>query len=85
MYPHSVFDEIIRIVKMQKRVALAEKIVKFGTIPIETLAKNVDIDAQELETLVYEMINENEINAKIEVVEGRLCIVQLEDKPKEEE
>ena len=35
------------------------------------------MDPKELESLVYEMINENEINAKIGVVEGRLCIVQL--------
>ena len=35
------------------------------------------MDPKELESLVYEMINENEINAKIGVIEGRLCIVQL--------
>ncbi len=73
------------LVRKQKRVELAERIVKFGSVPIETLAKSVDIEAQELETLVYEMINENEINAKIEVVEGRLCIVQLEEKAEGEE
>jgi hypothetical protein len=73
------------LVRKQKRVELVKKIVKFGSVPIETLAKNVDIEAQELETLVYEMINENEINAKIEVVEGRLTIVQLEEKSDEEE
>ena len=73
------------LVRKQKRVELAEKIVKFGSVPIETLAKSVGLEAQKLETLVYEMINENEINAKIEVVEGRLCIVQLEEKLEEEE
>ncbi|MHA2155491.1 MAG: PCI domain-containing protein [Candidatus Hodarchaeales archaeon] len=65
------------LVRKQKRVELAEKITKFGSIPIEILANNVQMDPKELESLVYEMINENEINAKIGVVEGRLCIVQL--------
>ncbi|MHA2175352.1 MAG: PCI domain-containing protein [Candidatus Hodarchaeales archaeon] len=73
------------LVRKQKRVELAEKIAKFGSVPLETLAKSVDIEPQEFETLVYEMINENEINAKIEVVEGRLCIVQLEEQSEEED
>ncbi|MHA1947450.1 MAG: PCI domain-containing protein, partial [Candidatus Hodarchaeales archaeon] len=61
------------------------KILKYGSVPIEILAKNVEIEAKELETLVYEMIEANEINAKIEVVEGRLCIVQLEEKEENSE
>ena len=73
------------LVRKQKRIELADMIIKFGSVPIETLAKSVEIDPEELETLVYEMINENEINAKIEVVEGRLCIVQLDEKEKGEE
>ncbi|PWI47633.1 hypothetical protein CEE45_10730 [Candidatus Heimdallarchaeota archaeon B3_Heim] len=68
------------LVRKQKRVELAEKITKFGSVPIEILANNVQIDPKELESLVYEMINENEINAKIGVVEGRLCIIQLGEK-----
>ena len=68
------------LVRKKKRVELASKILKYGSVPIEILAKNVEIEANELETLVYEMIEANEINAKIEVVEGRLCIVQLEEK-----
>jgi len=72
------------LLRKKKRVELAEKIKKFGTIPIETLADSVDIDPKELEKLVYEMINENEINAKIELVEGRLTIVQLTDETENE-
>lgn len=72
------------LLRKKKRVELAEKIKKFGTIPIETLADSVDIDPKELEKLVYEMINENEINAKIDVVEGRLTIVQLTDETENE-
>ncbi|MFX1284002.1 MAG: PCI domain-containing protein [Promethearchaeota archaeon] len=72
------------LLRKQKRMELAAKITKFGSVPIETLARSVEIDPKELENLVYEMINENEINAKIDVVEGRLCIVQLNDKEKEE-
>ncbi|MFX0123216.1 MAG: PCI domain-containing protein [Candidatus Hodarchaeota archaeon] len=72
------------LMRKKQREELAIRIRKIGSIPIETLAKSVEIDPKELEELVYEMINQNEINAKIDVVEGRLCIVQLNDKEKEE-
>ena len=73
------------LLRKTKRAELATRIRKIGSVPIETLAKSVEIDPKELEELVYEMINQNEINAKIDVVEGRLCIVQLNDKEIEEE
>ncbi|MFX0014340.1 MAG: PCI domain-containing protein [Promethearchaeota archaeon] len=73
------------LLRKRQRGELAEKIKKFGSVPIETLARSVEIDPKELEELVYEMINENEINAKIDVVEGRLCIVQLIEKEKNKE
>ena len=73
------------LLRKTKRAELATRIRKIGSVPIETLAKSVEIDPKELEELVYEMINQNEINAKIDVVEGRLCIVQLNDKEKMEE
>ncbi|MHA2225404.1 MAG: PCI domain-containing protein [Candidatus Hodarchaeales archaeon] len=73
------------LLRKRRRKELAEKVIKFGSVPIETLARSVEIDPKELEELVYEMINENEINAKIEVVEGRLTIVQLNDKDKKSE
>ncbi|GAH14647.1 unnamed protein product, partial [marine sediment metagenome] len=59
------------LLRKQKRVGLADKIKKFGSIPVEILARNVEIEAKELESMIYEMISEGEINAKIEVVEGR--------------
>ncbi len=71
------------LIRKQKRVGLAAKIKKFGSIPIEILARNVEIEAKELESMIYEMISESEINAKIDVVEGRLCIVQLNNKEEE--
>ena len=73
------------LLRKQKRVELAEKIKKFGSVPIETLANSVEIDPKELENLVYEMINEDMINAKIDVVEGRLTIVQLNNQDKTKE
>lgn len=73
------------LLRKQQRIELAEKIVKFGSVPIETLARSVEIEAKELENLVYEMIGNGEINAKIEVVEGRLTIVQLNNKKPEKE
>ncbi|MFX0181786.1 MAG: PCI domain-containing protein [Candidatus Hodarchaeota archaeon] len=65
------------LTRKRKRIELAERIKKFGSIPIEVLARSIEMEPSELESLVYEMINESEINAKIEVVEGRLTIVQL--------
>ncbi|WP_455139845.1 PCI domain-containing protein [Candidatus Hodarchaeum mangrovi] len=65
------------LLRRKSRAELAEKIRKLGSVPIETLARSVELDPTELESLVLEMINENEINAKIDVIEGRLCIVQL--------
>ncbi|MFX1518138.1 MAG: PCI domain-containing protein [Promethearchaeota archaeon] len=73
------------LLRKKQREELAVRIRKIGSVPIETLAKNVDLDPKELEELVYEMINQNEINAKIDVVESRLCIVQLNDKEKLDE
>ncbi|UCE12697.1 MAG: hypothetical protein JSV04_10945 [Candidatus Heimdallarchaeota archaeon] len=73
------------LLRKQKRIELAEKITKFGSVPIETLARSVEIEPKELENFVYEMIGNGEINAKIEVVEGRLTIVQLDDKKSEKE
>ncbi len=71
------------LLRKRKRIELAEKITKFGSVPIETLARSVEMDPSELESLVYEMINESELKAKIEVVEGRLCIVQFNDQEKD--
>ncbi len=73
------------LLRKQKRVGLIQKIKKFGTVPIEILARNVEIDPKELEEMIYEMISEGEIDAKIDVIEGRLCIVQLDVKEKGEE
>ncbi|MHA1330936.1 MAG: PCI domain-containing protein [Candidatus Hodarchaeales archaeon] len=70
----SLSDSLLR---KRSRAELAEKIRKLGSVPIETLARSTNIEPSELESLVLEMINENEINAKIEVIEGRLCIVQI--------
>lgn len=73
------------LLRKKQREELAVRIRKIGSVPIETLARSVEIDPKELEELVYEMISQNEIEAKIEVVEGRLCIVQLNDKERKEE
>jgi hypothetical protein len=67
------------LLRKRKRIELAEKIKKFGSVPIEVLARSVEMEPAELESLVYEMIQESEINAKIDVVEGRLTIVQLDN------
>jgi len=73
------------LLRRKSRAELAERIRKLGSVPIETLARSIELDPTELESLVLEMINENEINAKIDVIEGRLCIVQINNNKGEKE
>jgi len=59
----------------KQRVELASQIKKFGSVPMNTLAKRVEMDPKELENIVYEMIGNGEVNAQIEVIDGRLVII----------
>jgi hypothetical protein len=61
-----------------KRLSLVQNIKKVGTIPLEILAKSLKEDPKELESLVYEMVMNDEIHAKLEIVEGRLYILPIE-------
>lgn len=61
-----------------KRLSLAQNIKKVGTIPLEILARSLKEDPKELETLVYEMVMNDEIHAKLEIVDGRLYIIPID-------
>lgn len=65
-----------------KRLAIAQQLKKLGSVPVETFSKTVELEPKELEGLVFEMITNDEISAKLEVIEGRLYIIKVE---KEEE
>ena len=60
------------------RLSLAQNIKKVGTVPLEILARSLTEDPKELESLVYEMIMNDEIHAKLEIVDGRLYIIPIE-------
>lgn len=68
-----------------RRLSLAQNIKKVGTIPLEILARSLKEDPKELETLVYEMVMNDEISAKLEIVDGRLYIIPIEEDILEEE
>ncbi|MHA1992108.1 MAG: PCI domain-containing protein [Candidatus Hodarchaeales archaeon] len=72
-------------VRKAKRLALAQKIEKLGSVQLETFAKSIKEDPKELEALVYEMVMNNEINAKLDMIEGKMFIKFVSEKEKEEE
>ena len=61
-----------------KRLALVQKLAKLGSVPIETFSKSINEDPKEIESLVYEMIMQDEISAKLDIIDGRLYIIKLE-------
>ena len=56
---------------------------KVGSIPLEIFAENLRIPIEKAEKVIYDMILKEEITARIELVSGRLYIVQ-EQKEDEE-
>lgn len=63
-------------VKKSQRLILAEKITKLGSIAVEALAKSLDMDAKDLESMVSDMILNDELAARLEIIEGRVHIIQ---------
>lgn len=61
-----------------KRLALVQKLAKLGSVPIETFSKSINEDPKEVEALVYEMIMQDEISAKLDIIDGRLYIIKVE-------
>ena len=57
---------------------------KVGSIPLELFAENLRVPIEKAEKVIYDLILKEEITARIELVNGRLYIVQ-EQKDEEEE
>ncbi|MCG3222865.1 MAG: hypothetical protein H7647_00245, partial [Candidatus Heimdallarchaeota archaeon] len=57
---------------------------KVGSIPLELFAENLKVPIEKAEKVIYDLILKEEITARIELVNGRLYIVQ-EHPEKEEE
>ncbi|MHA1418331.1 MAG: PCI domain-containing protein, partial [Candidatus Heimdallarchaeaceae archaeon] len=68
---------------MMKRKYI-KNLSKVGSIPLEIFAENLRIPIEKAEKVIYDMILKEEITARIELVSGRLYIVQ-DQKEKEEE
>ncbi|MBY9001359.1 MAG: hypothetical protein KGD64_10615 [Candidatus Heimdallarchaeota archaeon] len=52
---------------------------KVGSIPLEIFAERLNIPIEKAEKMIYDMILKEEITARIELVNGRLYIVQEKD------
>ena len=52
---------------------------KVGSIPLEIFAERVDHPIEKAEKIIYDMILKEEIQARIELVNGRLYIVQEQE------
>ncbi|OLS25325.1 MAG: 2-phospho-L-lactate transferase [Candidatus Heimdallarchaeota archaeon LC_3] len=72
-------------VRKAKRLTIAQKIEKLGSVQLETFAKSIKEDAKELESLVYEMVMNNEINAKLDMIEGKMFIKFVSEEDNDEE
>jgi len=68
---------------MMKRKYI-KSLSKVGSIPLELFAENLRVPIEKAEKVIYELILKEEITARIELVSGRLYIVQ-EQQEKEEE
>ncbi len=56
---------------------------KVGSIPLEIFAENLKIPIEKAEKVIYDMILKEEITARIELVSGRLYIVQEQNEDEE--
>ncbi len=69
---------------MMKR-KYVKSLSKVGSIPLELFAENLRVPIEKAEKVIYDLILKEEITARIELVNGRLYIVQeLQDKEEEE-
>ncbi len=57
-----------------------ESLSKVGSIPLDIFAERIGLSSEEVEKLTYDLILKEEISAKIELVNGRLYIVQAHEK-----
>lgn len=82
LYGRALPDDIIFAIKKRKYTQSLEKV---GSIPLDIFAEQIGISKDEAEKLIYEMILKGDIQARIELVNGRSYIVKItEEEPKEE-
>ncbi|MCE7742614.1 MAG: hypothetical protein GOP50_09160 [Candidatus Heimdallarchaeota archaeon] len=95
IYNNSTYEELIqelhgRILpdtvelEMMKRKYVSS-LSKVGSIPLELFADQVGLAVEKAEKMIYDMILKEEISARIELVNGRLYIVQEGKEPIPEE
>ena len=95
IYYNSTYDELVhelhgRILpdtvelEMLKRKYISS-LSKVGSIPLELFAEQVGLTVEKAEKMIYNMILKEEIAARIELVNGRLYIVQEGKEPIPEE
>ncbi len=91
IYHNSTFEELLRELhgrtlpdsvelEMMKRKYISS-LSKVGSIPLELFAEQVGLSVDKSEKMIYEMILKEEISARIELVNGRLYIVQEGKEP----
>ncbi len=62
-----------------------ESLSKVGSIPLDIFAEKIGLSSEEVEKLTYDLILKEEISAKIELVNGRLYIVQAHEQEEQED
>ncbi|MHA1198049.1 MAG: PCI domain-containing protein [Candidatus Heimdallarchaeaceae archaeon] len=95
IYNNSTYEELIQELhgrmlpdsvelEMMKRKYISS-LSKVGSIPLELFADQVGLSIEKAEKMIYDMILKEEIQARIELVNGRLYIVQEGKEPIPEE
>ena len=62
-------------IRKLERMDLASKIEKLGTVPLTTLAKTLGKDPEEIERLIAELIMNDDIDVRLEVVDNRMIVM----------
>ena len=89
-YKDGSYEELTEILQGRKLPEVIESemlkrkyissLSKVGSIPLELFAERIGQPLEKTEKLIYDMILKEEIPARIELVEGRLYIVQEDDR-----
>ncbi|MHA1684929.1 MAG: PCI domain-containing protein [Candidatus Heimdallarchaeaceae archaeon] len=75
-------DEVKFLINKRKYIQSVEKV---GSIPLDIFAEQIGISKDEAEKMIYEMILKGEIQARIELVNGRSYIIKITEETEEKE
>ncbi len=64
-----------QMVRKLERIDLARKIRKLRVVPLTTLAETLNMDPKKLEVMIAEMVMKDDLDIKMEVLDGRMVIV----------